>query len=83
MIFYKLKHIPTGLFFKPSKHRSKWNLSKDGKTYNKKPSAKMCGVEKSYNHPITEKSARVRYWENFQIRRCTPDDWEVVEFKVG
>lgn len=38
MTFYRLKHLPTGLFFKP--YRTPWspNLGKSGKVYSKKPS---------------------------------------------
>lgn len=38
MKVYKLKHIPTGLFFTPSKGNG--NLSKTGKLYSKPPSLK-------------------------------------------
>lgn len=36
--FYRLKHLPTGLYFKP--YRTPWspNLGKSGKVYSKKPS---------------------------------------------
>lgn len=43
---YKLRHIPTGLFFKPYRHsyRGKCkNLTKDGKVYTKKPSLSYLG----------------------------------------
>lgn len=39
MILYKLKHIPTGLYFIPSHTRNAMgNFSKKGKLYDKKPS---------------------------------------------
>jgi hypothetical protein len=49
MICWRLKHIPTGLYFKPSKHRSKSNLSVKGKVYTVKPTIKWAG--RQYHHP--------------------------------
>jgi len=46
---WRLKHIPTGLYFKPSKHRSKSNLSKKGKVYTTRPTIKWSG--RKYYHP--------------------------------
>lgn len=37
MEFYKIKHKPTGLFYKPGTT----NLSKQGKTYSKKPTLNL------------------------------------------
>lgn len=39
---YKILHIPTGLFWKPSKYGSKHNLTKQGKVYNSRPSLTWC-----------------------------------------
>ena len=49
MKLWRLKHIPTGLYFKPSKHRSKSNLSPKGKVYTIKPTCKWMG--RHYHHP--------------------------------
>jgi hypothetical protein len=37
---YRIVHLSTGLFYKPSVYRSKSNFSKKGKIYTKKPDLK-------------------------------------------
>jgi hypothetical protein len=76
MIFYKLRHIPTGLFFKPSKYGSKSNLSKNGKVYSTKPSLKY--VSNGYHHPLKQKWPKA----NYEYRKYVEGDWEIVEIKV-
>lgn len=59
MICYRLKHIPTGLYYRPSaeldihlsgkRYRVKSNLSKKGKIYPQKPSLLWIG-RGFYNH---------------------------------
>jgi hypothetical protein len=59
MICYRLKHIPTGLYYRPSSERDiqvggkrqrvKSNLSKNGKIYPQKPSLKWIKYG-FYNH---------------------------------
>jgi len=72
MRFYKLLHLPTGLFFKPSKYGSRPNLSKDGKAYSaRKPSLKAVGTH--YNHPAEP-------W--YERRVVVPSEWVVVEYQA-
>lgn len=78
MKVYKIKHIPTGLFFKPSVYRNKSNLSKNGKIYTSKPSLKWldCG----YHHPIPKKD-----WKNddYEYRKFIEKDWEIIELNLN
>lgn len=54
--FYKIKHIATGLFYKPS-GMGKSNLSKRGKVYQTLPSLKWIDL---YYHPDDLKKYPVR-----------------------
>lgn len=57
MKVYRIKHIPSGLYFTPSRHikvktargYAKSNLSKRGKIYTRKPTLKYLG-DSYYNH---------------------------------
>jgi hypothetical protein len=60
MIVYRIKHIPTGMYYCPSREIQvatadgrrryvKSNLSRNGKLYNKKPSLLFVG-KAFYNH---------------------------------
>ena len=65
---YKLKHIPSGLFFKPYRFSYKGickNLHKDGKVYTRKPHLGYLG-----DH--------VRDAEGSKLD-IVAEDWEVVE----
>ena len=84
MTVYKIKHIPTGLFWKPNKaHRyfCKSNLSKKGKVYHNRPSkswltspyVSRTQVEKL---GITARNTGYQYiiplrWEDFEIIEFT------------
>lgn len=74
MTFYKIRHKPTGLFFKPSRHRSKTNLSKKGKIYERKPSMGWLGF--TYHHPAPGTR------DGYESRRVEPGEWEIVEYKT-
>lgn len=78
MIMYKIRHKPTGLFFKPAKYPYKSNLSKNGKVYHTKPSLRYLGER--YYHPIEKKSR----WDtkNYEQRRVILENWEIIELKV-
>jgi hypothetical protein len=79
--FYKLRHKPTGMFFKPSSHGDKRNLSHIGKTYSVKPSVNHLGNifyigYGGYGVP----------W-SFSVSQPTsapviPSDWEIVIYKM-
>lgn len=73
---YKIRHIPTGLFYKPSKHMAKSNLSKNGKIYNSKPTLKWLGD--IYQHP-KPRSEGYPYWES---RTVILSDWEIVAYPI-
>jgi hypothetical protein len=61
--FYKMKHIPTGLYFQPHKHRGS-HLSKNGKIYQ----TKINGVESgNYGH----KYFRIACQKDSQIHKLT------------
>jgi len=75
MKFYKLRHKATGLFWKPSKHRGKANLSKVGKIYSKKPTFKWCS---SIYTPDAVKASSY----NPKSTITQPGDWEVVEYSI-
>jgi len=40
MKVYKILHVSSGLYYKPSTFGSRWNLTEKGKVYSKKPSVK-------------------------------------------
>ncbi len=76
MKIYRLKHKPTGLYFKPSRHGSKSNLSKNGKVYNQIPSFSY--VKNGYHHPLKKKWPE----KNYELRKYHPDDWEIEEMEI-
>lgn len=82
MKYYKIRHKPTGWFFKPSKHGSKSNISKKGKVYQTKPSLKYLGDV--YHHPVT-RDPKKSLWEQrkYENRKVRPDEWEIVEYEVS
>jgi len=51
MKFYKIRHNPTGMFYKPSRYASKANMSKKGKVYNNKPTGTLKILRGGYYHP--------------------------------
>jgi hypothetical protein len=72
---YRIKHIPTGLFYCPyrmvkanfSDYQTKTNLSKVGKIYPKKPTLKFIGEG---------------YYSHFSPHTLVPfveTEWEIVE----
>jgi hypothetical protein len=64
--YYKLRHIPSGLFYVPSSFRTYTNLSKFGKLY---PSIPLDLREGKYSH---------FYDENLTKRLIFLEDWEIV-----
>lgn len=81
MNVYRIKHLPTGLYFIPSRFinapdgsYAKSNLSKKGKTYLKKPSLKFLG-DSYYNHTLPllkERWNRERY-----LYPVVLSEWEI------
>lgn len=85
--FYKLRFIPTGDFYKPSRGYSwqKTNLSKQGKTYTKKALSweavnRICVPVKVL--PDRENVTRFGTHDRVKIIETLPKDWEWVEYKV-
>jgi hypothetical protein len=82
--FYKLRHIPTGLFFKPNTnfYTTKNNLSKTGKIYSKKPSFEYVkyGVYNGEKYPTNDDHI-ASYGRDVCISYI-PDDWEIVKYTV-
>lgn len=64
MIPYRIKHVPTGLYFMPSKNAS--NLSKRGKVYLTKTN--VLGLYSDYIPICIEEDSR--FFENF--KECIP-----------
>ena len=77
--FFKLRHIPSGLFYKPSKHGSKSNLSKDGKVYQKKPP--KVGFDGTWAPNPDRKPGEYGKPECVLVP-CRREDWEIVEFRT-
>lgn len=76
MTLYKIRHKPSGLFFKPSRYGSKSNLSKNGKVYHRRPSLQHIGD--IYHHP----AELPKYPYYYETRRFVASEWEVVELNV-
>jgi len=89
MKVYKLKHIPTGLYYTPSKGSG--NLSKTGKIYSKTPLIEWCltiriKIYSWKKQPTGHHKTIVDYfnlnWNNGRIDtyiKTKPEDWEIVE----
>lgn len=75
MKFYKMRHKPTGLFYKPSKYHAKWNLSEKGKVYQTKPTVAWLGDV--YYHP-----RKTTKGTEYETRKVYKNDWEIVSFEV-
>lgn len=75
---YKIRHKPTGLFFRPSKTGCT-HLTTRGKIYDKKPT--RCLLPPVYKHPIPiqKRDNEMVYYE---WRKTIPDEWEIVEYKI-
>lgn len=89
MKVYKLQHIPTGLFFTPS--RGNGNLSKSGKIYNKPPSIEWATrlrikifsfkKEPRGHHKLIVDHFRLN-WKNGYIDeyvKTSENDWKIIE----
>ena len=90
MKLYKLKHIPTGLFFTPSKGCG--NLSTTGKIYiNRIPDLKWCETirVKFYTDKKSKKNDKLIECFKIEIKnyivdihfKTSPEDWEIIEIK--
>ena len=88
MKLYKLKHLPTGLFYTPSKGSG--NLSTKGKIYvNLIPKLDWCKQVRIIFHPEVKSKKNKVLSETFnvdltkyrvdEIFRTKPEDWEIIE----
>lgn len=74
-MFYKIKHGPTGLFYKPGSGVPKTNLSKRGKVYQQRPTAVLTYILKcGYYHPKDS--------HEYNPKVTIPDssEFEIIEF---
>ena len=92
MKVYKIKHIPTGLFYKPSQGNG--NLSKNGKIYQQLPSIKkiqhikikICTFRKEAigTNKILQDYFKFD-WNNGYVDLyfdVPQSDWEIIEFQL-
>lgn len=75
--FYKIKHLPTGLYFRPSRYRNNSNLSKKGKVYQQKPN--LAWLKYGYYHPDDVKNS---YSRPRHTRPYIESEWEIVEIEL-
>ena len=93
MKIYKLKHIPTGLYYKPFAGSGS-NLSKNGKVYTKRPPSKEPPVIRvtfiSLSAPTPTQKIIIDYFNipwnggytNNRYINTQLQDWEVEEVKT-
>lgn len=82
MKIYKIKHKPTGLYYKPSVYPYHHNLSKTGKVYHRKPNIESFlsfGGVLFYYHPLKTKNWSDKTSER---RNTTLEDWEIIEGEI-
>jgi hypothetical protein len=80
---YKLRHIPTGLFYRPLSDN---NLSKFGKVYkNKAINYNVVSVVNTLSNIASKNNLAVRVNKPFSNKYCTintlPEDWEWVIYQ--
>lgn len=81
---YKLKHLPTGLYFQPRKHRGS-NLSKKGKIYQTKNNGLSSALKDAeYYNDFETRTFRVDCQKNSQIHKLTKDIliWKEVSYNA-
>jgi hypothetical protein len=87
MTIWKIRHKPTGLFYKPSCRGSKTQLSPTGKLYEaRKPTLKSVGrfihVRKEQLDGTSCKVEETgKYWHEARMP-IVADDWEIVRYKM-
>lgn len=93
--FYRIRHIPTGLFYQPVKGRwqgEKSNFGENGKVYARKPSVKDVNTNgvrisdtlcKKYNlQHMTEESRWEPRQQHFKEEFSNLENFEVVTYKL-
>ena len=89
MIFYRIRHKKSGLFYQPTRGRysSKTNLGPNGKVYAKKPSFEhICSPldvtdRQHEKFGIGELKTRSE-WCSKYFMKFVRDDWEIVEYEL-
>ena len=87
---YRIKHIPTGLYYCPNKSAyDKTNFSKRGKIYASKSYALAAMKHNSICHVNKSQCAKIEFFEknkkescyskNFLIINTRDEDWEIEE----
>ncbi len=90
MKLYKLKHLPTGLFYTPSKGSG--NLSSTGKIYvNRIPNLKWCEVIRIKFYTDIKSKKNQLLIEHFKLDtsryivdnhfKTNPEDWGIIELQ--
>jgi len=86
MKVYRIKHLPTGLFYIPTTGRyDRTNLSKNGKIYpNKMPTTDNIDHFIRINQKQRElfKPERLCFSQNQAAIKFIADDWEVIEYEL-
>ena len=92
MVAYLIKHIPTGHYYQPMKHRGS-NLSTKGKIYRTRGLAQSSLTNNGGAPTLrVEEDSRVHIatreivqydkskWKSYQcVAKTKPEDWEIVE----
>ena len=76
MKVYKVRHIPTGLFFRPGPNG---NLHENGKIYSNKPNLKVILVHDSGAYTGYVRIRKTKY----SVTREPVSDFEIVEFDLS
>jgi len=73
---YRMRHIPSGLYYKPSIHGSKCNLSKNGKAYIRKPNLKQMGGAIRHPEDAPPNKYKIGRWSSIPI---IESEWTIEE----
>jgi len=86
VVFYKIRHKASGLFYKPSKDTHDINLSKLGKIYARQPNKKHMGSIRlgfgvvGATWGMADREHRLRIKDSSIMVEFNPDDWELLKF---
>lgn len=83
---YRIKYLPDGLYYCPSRlvksphhnFKIKSNLSKTGKIYTKKPCLEWC---ETIHHPDDQDQPGY-FYRNCKIRKTSENEWEIEELQL-
>ena len=85
-IVYKLKHVPTGMYYQPIKSRwshEKTNLSARGKIYTTKLFPKKIGAVNVSKTQSEKLNVELRTTSTRELMLDTkPEDWKVVSYNL-